>query len=171
MYSERPRLLLTLQPMDKWLEILALNGLIVLWIFCIRSYTILPEIIPTHFSGSGVVDGHGSKATLFILPVIATVIFLLLSVLNKYPYVFNYIVLITSDNAERQYRLATRMLRQLKLIIILLFGGISFAIIASVNDGSIARWVGLFVPIISLLLIMPTIFYIVKSAKSKTRVN
>lgn len=167
MYTNRPKIKLALQPLDKWLEALAIIGCIWLWTFCIRAYTILPETIPTHFNFKGVADGYGSKATLFILPSIATAIYVLMTCLNQYPHIFNYMVKITIDNAEQQYRSATRLLRWVKLFVIVLFSIISVMITTSVKNEGMSRWLGASLPVVIALFTLYTIVYLVKSTSTK----
>lgn len=167
MYLDRPKIKLTLTPLDKWLEALAISGCIWLWTFCVRAYTILPEAIPTHFNFKGVADGYGSKATLFILPSIATAIYILMTYLNQYPHIFNYMVKITVDNAEQQYRSATRLLRGVKLFVIVLFSIISIMITTSINNAGLSRWLGSSLPVIIALFTFYTIVYVVKSTTTK----
>lgn len=168
MHAERPRMTLVLQPLDKWLETLAISGFVVLWLFFVRVYTILPDIIPIHFNLKGVTDGYGSRNTLFILPLVASCIYALITVLNRYPYLFNYMVTITAQNAETQYRLATRLLRVIKLVVIIVLGFISMMVAASVKDASITRWIGACIPVIIAIFIVPTIVYIYYAVKNNT---
>ena len=56
-----------------------------------------------------------------MLPIISTLLFIGLTTLNKYPYMFNYPSQITKENSVHQYTNATRMMRVLKLVIVLLF--------------------------------------------------
>ena len=81
----------------------------------------LPETIPTHYNALGQVDNYGSKTLLFLLPAIASIIFVGITKLNKYSHIFNYTVTIKQANAKSQYTAATRLLRILKLICVLVF--------------------------------------------------
>ncbi|AZB09812.1 DUF1648 domain-containing protein [Chryseobacterium sp. G0162] len=51
--------------------------LVVIWIFTGIKYAELPDVIPTHFDFQGNVDGESGKATIWVLPCIATFIHLL----------------------------------------------------------------------------------------------
>ena len=79
----------------------------------------LPEKIPTHFNLAGEADGFGHKNDLFILAVSATIIYILLSILKRFPHVFNYPVEVTEHNAPQLYYLGNQMLRFLKFLTIL----------------------------------------------------
>ncbi len=124
METERPKTTPIPTSTDKLVEALGWLILLVLWGWTINHYSALPETIPTHFNAAGEADGFGSKASIIGLPVIASLLFIGLTVLNRYPQSFNYPTTITKDNALRQYTLATRMLRYLKLVLVLVFGGI-----------------------------------------------
>lgn len=167
MYLDRPKIKLTLKPIDEWLESLAIMGCVWLWIYCIRAYSILPETIPTHFNLKGVADDYGSKATIFILPSVATAIYLLITVLKRYPHIFNYMVKITVENAESQYRFATRMLRVVKLFVIVLFGIVCIMVTNATNDAGLSRWLGAFLPIILALFTVNTLGFVFRSTKTK----
>lgn len=119
--EDRPHIILHLSQLDKRLEQASTFVLILMWLLFLYIFFTSPSIVPTHFNASGKVDDYGSKTTLFILPLIATIIYFGLTWLNKYPHIFNYPTTITNDNVERQYTIATRMLRMLKLSVLCVF--------------------------------------------------
>ncbi|MEY2631161.1 MAG: hypothetical protein RLZZ469_2059 [Bacteroidota bacterium] len=121
MVSNRPILRLSLTPFDRSVEVLGLLLLIGFWIFTVKFYPLLPEIIPTHFGGGGEPDGFGSKATILGLPIVSTVLYLMLTIFSRYPHKMNYSATITAENAEVQYRIMTRMIRVLKVFVLLIF--------------------------------------------------
>jgi len=98
-----------------------------------KNYSKLPDIIPIHYNAAGEVDNSGNKISIFILPIIATVIFFTFIYLSKIPHIFNYIVEINMENAENQYTIATKMLRHLKLGITCVFFLISYKTIQIVD--------------------------------------
>ena len=75
---------------DKALEIIGWFTLLTIWVFTITSYSNLPETIPIHFNGAGKADGFGNKINILILPFIATILFVSITVANKFPHVFNF---------------------------------------------------------------------------------
>lgn len=113
--EQRPKIDLELGPADWLLEGVAASGLVVLLVVPAVYYAELPDIIPQHFNGRGEADGFGPKATLWLLPILGTGIYAMMTILNRYPHVFNYSVQITPENAEQQYRLATQLIRVLKV--------------------------------------------------------
>lgn len=126
-YRERPRLALPADGLDKALE---LCGAVLLALFLIvvaGSWSMLPEQLPTHFGLNGEPDSWGSRLQVLVLPAIALLQFVLMTVLARMPHRYNYMVPITPDNAERQYRLARRLMHGLKLLVVLLLFAIYLA--------------------------------------------
>ena len=163
--SERPKLKLELTKFDKIHEILGWTLILAIWVLTISNYSNLPDTIPIHYNGAGQADGFGGKGNILTLPLIATVLFIGLTILNKFPHVFNYPTNITADNALRQYTNATRMIRYLKLIIVVIFGLIAFKTIQNANgqaDG-LGIW---FLPMTLGLIFIPLIYFVVKSFKA-----
>jgi uncharacterized membrane protein len=75
----------------------------------------LPARVPTHFNAAGKVDRWGPKSTVWVVPVVGVVLAVFLTVLSRFPHTFNYPCPITSENAERQYRMARLLLGIMKL--------------------------------------------------------
>lgn len=119
--TEKPTLKLKLTRTDQLLEFFGWISLGMLWIWVLASYKSLPDTLPTHYNAAGVADDFGAKANLLILPLLATLLFVFLTLLTKIPHKFNYLVKITPENAYRQYVNATRMLRVLKGCIVMVF--------------------------------------------------
>jgi len=165
MEEERPKITLIPTTADKLVELLGWLILLALWGLTISHFSTLPDTIPTHFNASGEADGFGSKASIIGLPVIATLLFVGLTVLNRYPHIFNYPTAITEDNALRLYTLATRMLRYLKLVLVLVFGGIEFMTIqhAAGEASGLGVW---FLPLTLVLVFLPLIYFVVKSVQA-----
>lgn len=162
--KERPRIKIELTVVDKIIELISWVLLIGIWILTITNYQNLPETIPIHFDSKGVADGFGNKSMLFHLPIVATVIFIGLTILNKLPHTFNYLQEITIENAFKQYRIATRMMRVLKLIIVLIFGLISYQVIkhAAGEIEGLGSW---FLTFVLISIFVPTIYFMIKSSQ------
>ena len=164
--NKRPRIKLQLKQTEKVLEIVGWVSVVGIQALPLKNCSILPEIIPIHFNGAGKADGFGNKTHIFVLPIISTLLFIGLTILNKHPHIFNYPSQITKENAVDQYTNATRMMRVLKLVIVLLFGLIVFKTIQNVNghaDG-LGTW---FLPFTIGLFIMLTLYFLMMSMKDK----
>lgn len=166
MYS-RPRIQVEKASLDHWLERAALALLLFLWAYTLYDYFTLPETIPTHFNARGEPDDYGSKATLLLLPVIGSVIYLVMNRLNRYPHLMNYPVTITEDNAAAHYRTALRLLRIVKAIVLLIFSAIVVMTHrAALQPGTgLGRW---FLPVTVLIILCPTLIAIF-AFKNKAR--
>ena len=162
--NSRPKIKVPLTKTDKFTEKLSLLLLFFIWAFTIFSYVKLPEIVPIHFDASGRPDSYGSKWTLFVLPLVASILYAGMSYLNKYPWIFNYMVQITEKNAESQYSAATRMIRVLKCSMMLIFGIIALYSYWTANgESDVAGW--WFLPLILGIIFIPLIYLFVKSSK------
>ncbi|MEZ5046916.1 MAG: DUF1648 domain-containing protein [Chitinophagaceae bacterium] len=153
---------------DTILEILAWAILLITWIITCVNYPKLPEIIPTHYNSVGHADDFGTKKSIFILPLIASILVVVLSILNKFPHRFNYPVKITQENSLRQYTLATKLLRYIKLNIAIIFGFISFQTIQIANKKANGLGVWFLIFTIALLFI-PILHFMISSWKTKNK--
>lgn len=166
MDNERPSLNIKKATIDYILEFGALIVLISTWGFTIYHFNKLPDIIATHFDLNGKPNGFGSKNTIWLLPIIITLVFILISVLNRYPHKFNYLTKITEQNAHKQYRLASRSLRIILFNITLLFAFITFKEIdgAYTKSSALEWW---FIPLLLGSTIIPTFYMIIASGSKK----
>ena len=164
--EERPKLKIQLSPMDQVFELLGWGVLLALWVWTGTSYSSLPDSIPTHFNAAGEADGFGRKASIVGLPVIVTLLYIGLTLLNRFPHIFNFPTPITQDNALRQYTNATRMIRNLKLILVLVFAGISFQTIKQANGEAAGLGVW-FLPVTLGAIFLPLLYFVINSIKEK----
>ncbi|MBK7912182.1 MAG: DUF1648 domain-containing protein [Saprospiraceae bacterium] len=137
-----------------------------MWVFLLANFSDLPEVIPQHYNAYGKADGFGSKSNLFILAGIASILNIGLSILKKYPHRFNYPVEITKENEFRQYAIATRMLRFVKLILVLIFSSLIIKTILIAKGGTheLGFW---FLPIALVCLIGSIAYFLILSFRSK----
>ena len=76
----------------------------------------IPGTVPTHFNAAGIADSYGGKGILWIEVIAATVILLLLSLIEKVPSIWNFPVAVTEENKERLYKIALVMLGAIKIL-------------------------------------------------------
>ena len=123
---DRPKRKIRFQFLDWLLEFSGLIVVVSTILLHIFQYPDLPDIIPTHFDGSGVPNSFDHKSELFPVLIINVIAFVVLSSLGFYPEIMNYPITITEANAESQYRLMTRFLRFFKLMVCVLFGAMQY---------------------------------------------
>ena len=158
----RPKIKIALTQSDKIFEIGGIVLLAIMWALALINYFQSPETVAIHFDFSGHPDGYGNKLTNFLLTLIATIIYLGLTQLNKYPHFFNYMTKLTEENAARQYTGATKMIRILKISIVLIFTiEILSALLMTLG---IFNGIGIWsLPLTILILAVPVIYAISQS--------
>lgn len=100
--------------MRRVFQLISLLALAALWLLtweALHGSDPLPSRIPTHFDSAGNPNAWGSPGnTLFILPIVATVVFLVIGLVNRRPASFNYPVRVTPQNRERLQSLALQLI-------------------------------------------------------------
>ena len=162
----RPKIKTELTAPDWLAEVVALISLVALILIPILNYNNLPATIPTHFNAVGVPDGYGGKGTLWLLPVIGFFMYLMMTVVQLFPQIYNYPVEITEENAPRQYRNAVRLIRTLKTLIIILFTFLSYKTVQTAA-GTAAGLGKAFLPVFLLVTFGTVAFYIAWSLNNR----
>jgi uncharacterized membrane protein len=119
--ANQPELPVVRAPAEPFIQIAAIGALVVLLVFAVRVWPSLPASVPTHFGFSGEPDRWGGRAWLLALPAMATLFFLVLTLLERAPHVYNYPIELTSSNAPRAHALGRELVLWLKLIVIVTF--------------------------------------------------
>ncbi|TJY36351.1 DUF1648 domain-containing protein [Pontimicrobium aquaticum] len=160
MNTKRPRIKVPFETVDIIIEIIAITLLILMWSYTIVNYFELPDTIATHFNEAGEPDGFGGKQTVWIIPIIATVMYIGLFILNKYPHMHNYMVNITEENALKNYKFSTRIVRVVNFLCALLMTYITYMIVASAfgKQFNLGSW---FVPlVIGISIFLPIVIFV-----------
>ncbi len=164
MKSQRPKLEIPLTTFEIILQVLALMGLAAGLLTVFLSWNGLPDKIPTHFGLAGTADAWGGKGSLFILPGMVLGMYILLSIVERFPHTYNYLCEITEQNAEVQYRNARMMIVCLKTGIVWLFGYIEWVTV-QVAMGKAAGLGASFLPVFLLLMFGTVGFFIYRMVK------
>lgn len=112
-------------PLDKLMNRMSLLVLLGTALFLALYWWHIPQEVPMHFNAAGQIDRWGSKAELLILPVIAWLLYLLMTVVEQFPGAWNTGVKVTEENRERVYALLGHMLSTLKFLIMVMFAWIT----------------------------------------------
>jgi uncharacterized membrane protein len=164
--EDRPVIKIKLTAPDWAVEFIGLTMLILLFVLPLFYLPQLPERIPIHFNAAGLPDGYGSRSSIWFLPATGVFMYILLTVVSAFPQIYNFPVKITEKNAQVQYRLATRFIRILKTLILILFLYLTYQTINS----ALSKTLGLgksFLPVFLIITIFPIIFYVVKALNNK----
>lgn len=125
------------------------------------NWSSIPDKIPGHYNALGVVDRWGNKGELFILPIISWILYSGITILERFPQVWNTGVEVTGENKERVYGVLKNMIGTVKLIMVVVF---SFLTINTALAKELSLW---FVPVFLIVMFGSIIFYIVKLVKVK----
>jgi uncharacterized membrane protein len=129
--ESRPKMRIALTAVDKTIEGMAIFLLILMWLAAMTYFERLPDLVPAHFSLSGKADGFRGKSSIFFLPLIATALYIGMTLINRYPHLYNYLSPVTEENAKVLYTSATKMIRVLKLIVVVVLGAVLMMVIKS----------------------------------------
>lgn len=150
--NNKPILVIEAKWLDKCLEVISILLLVLVW----------TEAFAIGTDASFLTD-YGNN---LILALLASLLFSILTLVNKYPHKFNYPVNITTTNASIQYFYALRMVRSCKC-------GTMLAFYYVLNDINSLKEFGYPVlgiyngPIILVLLGAPLVFFINLMYKNK----
>ena len=164
--SFKPRIKVESTSVKRLLEIVSIAGIIYIVYILLQNWGSIPDKIPSHFGPDGSPDAYSGKSSILMLPVVGFVIYLVLTILNRYPHLFSYMWKITPENAYRQYQLAGTMLAALKAEVIWIFNYIVLATI-KVSMGPSKGLSPLFLPILLIVIFGPICLYLYVSYKER----
>ena len=146
---------------DLIIEIAGLVAFLFMWILLFATYSGLPDLITTPFNISGQEDVFREKSTVFNLPLCATFLFVVTTILSRFPRISSYPVVITESNAFLQYSYGARLIRCLKLTIVLFFVYIVIHTVFFTGE-----YIGKYFLLLSLAIVLiQVIYFLVKSFK------
>jgi uncharacterized membrane protein len=146
---------------DILVEIVCSILLIGVLIYLFLNWNSIPEKIPGHYNAMGEIDRMGSKKELLVLPIISWLMYLGMTVLERFPQIWNTGVTVTDENKERVYRVLKNMLSTMKLIVVAVF---VYLTINSSQAISLSVW---FLPVFITLMFGSIIFFIIKLVRVK----
>jgi uncharacterized membrane protein len=147
-------------------EVVGFLFFILLFILPVNYISELPSKIPIEFNGLGESDGYGNKTFIWIFPAVGGFLYLLLTVLSLFPHLYNFLVKITPENILVQYKLATRFVRILKTVIVLLFLFICYQTIR-ISTGETKGLGRTFLPVFLILIFGVVLIYITRSINNR----
>jgi uncharacterized membrane protein len=124
--------------MRKTLECIGLLSLIVLfWMAWSALYGAnpLPDRVATHFDAAGNANGWGSPQGLLLFPLMAAVLYLLMSLVTRFPAAFHYPVRVTPRTIAALQEVTLDMIAWLKAELACLFALLQWAFIQAARTG------------------------------------
>ena len=147
-------------------EVVAAAAVAFVIIYLSATWMTLPDKVPTHFNFTGTPDQWGSKYMLLLLVGIAFVLYAGLSILSRFPHIYNYPFAITDENRQRQYLLARQMMTALKAELVCVFVFITWQTInvARGNARDLTIW---FTPVFLVIVFGTIAIYFIRAYRSR----
>lgn len=112
--ESRPLVRLAPAPALWFLDAIAAGAVIASVVDLVSIWPELPDVVPSHVSLAGEIDGYAGKWALAVLPAVAAAMVVTFTLLARAPHRLNYPTEVTAENAERLYRLTRAALGALK---------------------------------------------------------
>ena len=91
-------------------------------------------LVPIHYNFFGEVNGWDGRFFLWVLPLVGLAFYIGLSILQRFPKIYNYPCKVTEENEDYIYRMGVQLVRHIKVLMALLF--------AYLNNASYAIAIG-----------------------------
>lgn len=111
---------------DIIISIISILSLVGTAIFLIVSWNKIPSIIPGHYNSAGDIDRLTNKHSLIFLLVTGWILYIGMSLVEKFPNIWNIGVSVTEENKEKVYRILKNMIGNIKLLVALVFSYLTF---------------------------------------------
>ena len=143
-------------PADIIMEALGLVMLIGTPLYLVIRWPSIPDKLPMHYNFAGEIDRWGGKGEVLFLVVMVWILYLMISLVEHFPSVWNTGVQVTPENRMRVYRTLKYMVKTLKLAMTLVF---TFLIFNTVAGIPLPEW---FTVVYVLLIIGDLAFWLIR---------
>ena len=106
---------------DSILNVLCLIILVSTTLFLVVIWWKIPEKVPMHHDFTGTTDRWGSKLEIIILPILTWIMYVFLTIIERFPQAWNTGVKVTEENKERVYSTLLHLISTIKFISVCLF--------------------------------------------------
>jgi len=163
---KRPRLNIPRAQLEVFCDLIAAAVVIGITVYLIAIWASLSATIPIHFNFAGQVDRWGSRNALFSTSAVMLAMYIGLSILQRFPHIYNYPFGLTPENVRRQYQVARQLLTFIKTEVVCLFAFIQWQTV-SVARGrgeTLGIW---FLPVMMLVLFGTIACYLVQAFRAR----
>ena len=119
---------------SKIANLISLIFVIGILIYILIVWKDIPDMIPGHYNMAGEIDKYSSKNSIWLLVGVQILLFAMMSVIERFPNIWNTGVKITAENRERVYTTLRNMLSYLKMMIM---GYLSYMTFQSIGGGNL----------------------------------
>ena len=141
---------------DIIMEVLGLVMLIGTPLYLVIRWPSIPDKLPMHYNFAGEIDRWGGKGEILFLVVMVWILYLMISLVEHVPSVWNTGVQVTLENRMRVYRTLKYMVKTLKLAMTLVF---TFLIFNTVAGTPLPGW---FTAVYVILIIGDLAFWLIR---------
>ena len=141
---------------DIIMEVLGLVMLIGTPLYLAIRWPSIPDKLPMHYNFAGEIDRWGGKGEILFLVVMVWILYLMISLVEHFPSVWNTGVQVTLENRMRVYRTLKYMVKTLKLAMTLVF---TFLIFNTVAGTPLPGW---FTVVHMILIIGDLAFWLIR---------
>jgi uncharacterized membrane protein len=163
---KRPRLDIPRAQLEVFCDLIAAVVVIGTMVYLIAIWASLPATVPVHFNFAGQVDRWGGRNVLFSTSAVMLALYIGLSILQRFPHIYNYPFGLTPENVHRQYQVARQLLIFIKTEVVCVFAFIQWQTV-SVARGrgeTLGVW---FLPVMMFVLFGTIAYYFVQASKAK----
>jgi uncharacterized membrane protein len=164
--NSRPKLKIPLTVFEKASEIVNIVILLGTGIFLLLNYFNLPNRIPSHFGINGQPDGWGGKGSLIAIFIVNFIMYLFLTILGRFPHVYNYLCEITEENARFQYTNARTLMGLIKTELSIMFSYMLWVSILVALEKSKGLGIG-YLPVFLIVVFGTLTFFIIRMVRGK----
>ena len=111
-------------------SLLCIVGIVV---YLLLAWGSIPDRIPGHYNALGEVDRWSGKSSLIVLPIISWLIFGFITLVERYPQIWNTGIPVTEQNRERVYRMLKNLIALVKTFVLLMFASLTVLSSLAVN--------------------------------------
>lgn len=104
---------------DLILEVISIATLLIYLIFTFYIWPDVPQSIPDHFGWTGMPDSWGTKGVLPTMIYVTGFIFILLSIISRFPTAINFPIAMKKDNSKSYLQLIFSLILWLKAELVL----------------------------------------------------
>lgn len=101
------------------LEAICLLALLIFFTFTYYTWSNVPEKIPDHFSFSGVPNSWGSKGMLPVMVYVSLSMYILFSIISRFPRIINFPIKIDEEDSRSQIQLRFSFILWIKAELVL----------------------------------------------------
>jgi uncharacterized membrane protein len=101
------------------LEVISILSLLTFFIFTYFTWPSVPQRIPDHFGWSGTPNSWGSKGMLPTMLYVTIIIFILLSIISRFPRLINFPIPNNEDNSKSHLQLRFSLILWIKAELVL----------------------------------------------------